>query len=44
MEQGARADLLLVDGNLLESINLIVDPAKNFKVIMQDGRLYKNVP
>jgi imidazolonepropionase-like amidohydrolase len=40
--QGAVADLLLVDGNPLENINLIADPAKNFKVIMKDGRVYKN--
>ena len=41
-EQGALADLLLVDGNPLENIDLIADPAKNFKVIMKDGRVYKN--
>src|SRR5262249_14870768 len=29
VEQGALADLLLVDGNPLENINLIADPAKN---------------
>jgi len=44
VEQGALADLLLVDGNPLENINLIADPAKNFKVIMKDGRVYKNAP
>jgi hypothetical protein len=33
VEQGALADLLLVEGNPLENINLIADPAKNFKVI-----------
>jgi imidazolonepropionase-like amidohydrolase len=42
VEQGAYADLLLVDGNPLENINLIADPAKNFKVIMKDGKVYKN--
>jgi imidazolonepropionase-like amidohydrolase len=42
VEQGALADLLLVDGNPLENVNLIADPAKNFKVIMKDGRVYKN--
>jgi len=42
VEQGALADLLLVEGNPLENINLIADPAKNFKVIMKDGRIYKN--
>jgi imidazolonepropionase-like amidohydrolase len=42
--RGALADLLLVDGNPLENIDLVADPAKNFKVIMKDGRVYKNVP
>lgn len=42
VEQGALADLLLVDGNPLEDINLIADPARNFRIIMKDGRIYKN--
>ena len=42
VEQGALADLLLVDGNPLDNINLIADPAKNFKIIMKDGTIYKN--
>jgi imidazolonepropionase-like amidohydrolase len=42
VEDGALADLLLVDGNPLENINLIADPAANFKVIMKDGVVYKN--
>jgi imidazolonepropionase-like amidohydrolase len=42
VEQGALADFLLVDGNPLENIDLIADPAKNFKIIMKDGRVYKN--
>ena len=42
VDAGALADLLLVDGNPLDNINLIADPAKNFKVIMKDGRIYKN--
>ncbi len=41
VEQGAFADLLLVDGNPLENINLIADP-KNFLVIMKDGSVYKD--
>ena len=44
VEEGALADLLLIDGNPLENINLIADPAKNLKVIMKDGRIYKNAP
>jgi imidazolonepropionase-like amidohydrolase len=42
VEEGALADLLLVDGNPLDNIKLIEDPAKNFVVIMKDGRIYKN--
>ena len=42
VEQGALADLLLVDGNPLENINLVADPGKNFVVIMKDGAIYKN--
>jgi imidazolonepropionase-like amidohydrolase len=43
VEDGALADLLLVDGNPLENIRLIADPDKNFLVIMKDGRIYKNI-
>ena len=42
VEPGALADLLLVDGNPLQDLNLIADPAKNFVVIMKDGKIYKN--
>jgi imidazolonepropionase-like amidohydrolase len=43
VEEGALADLLLVDGNPVEKIKLIADPAKNFVVIMKDGKIYKNL-
>ncbi len=39
---GALADLLLVDGDPLANIDLIADPAKNFVVIMKDGKVYRN--
>jgi imidazolonepropionase-like amidohydrolase len=42
VEEKALADLLLVDGNPLDNINLIADPAKNIKVVMKDGKVYKN--
>ncbi|MBV9324677.1 MAG: amidohydrolase family protein, partial [Chloroflexi bacterium] len=42
VEEGALADLLLVDGNPLDNIALIADPAKNFRIIMKDGTIYKN--
>ena len=43
VEEGALADLLLVDGNPLDNIRLIEDPAKNFLVIMKAGKIYKNL-
>ena len=42
VEEGALADLLLVDGNPLENLRLVEDPDKNFLVIMKDGTIYKN--
>jgi len=42
IKEGAYADLVLVEGNPLENLDLIVDPAKNFVVIMKDGKIYKN--
>jgi imidazolonepropionase-like amidohydrolase len=44
VEQGALADLLLVDGNPIENIKLIEDPAKSFLVVMKGGQVYKNIP
>jgi imidazolonepropionase-like amidohydrolase len=42
VEEGALADLLLVDGDPVENIKLIENPDKNFLVIMKDGKVYKN--
>jgi imidazolonepropionase-like amidohydrolase len=42
VEEGALADLLLVDGDPVANIKLIEDPGKNFLVIMKDGKIYKN--
>ena len=42
VEEGALADLLLVDGDPLADIMLIADPAKSFVVIMKDGKIFKN--
>lgn len=44
VEEGALADLLLVDGNPLQDLSLIADPEKNFLVIMKNGHLYKSLP
>jgi imidazolonepropionase-like amidohydrolase len=43
VEEGAFADLLLVDGNPLADLSLIENPARNFVVIMKDGKIYKNL-
>lgn len=43
VEEGALADLLLVNGNPLENIRLIDNPAQNFVVILKDGKIYKNL-
>jgi imidazolonepropionase-like amidohydrolase len=43
VEVGALADLLLVDGDPISNLDLVADPGKNFKVIMKDGRVYKNI-
>jgi imidazolonepropionase-like amidohydrolase len=40
--EGALADLL-VDGDPIANIRLIEDPAKNFVLIMKDGKVYKNM-
>jgi imidazolonepropionase-like amidohydrolase len=42
VEEGALADLILVEGNPLDDLNLVADPAANFKIIMKDGTIYKN--
>ncbi len=42
VEEGALADLLLVDGNPLDDIRLVENPSKNFVVIMKGGKVYKN--
>ena len=43
VEEGAIADLLLIDGNPLENIKLVADPDKNFLVIMKGGTIYKDI-
>jgi imidazolonepropionase-like amidohydrolase len=43
VEEDALADLLLVDGDPTTNLELVEDPAKNFLVIMKDGKIYKNL-
>jgi imidazolonepropionase-like amidohydrolase len=42
VQEGALADLLLVEGDPIANIKLIENPAQNFLVIMKDGMIYKN--
>jgi imidazolonepropionase-like amidohydrolase len=42
VEEGALADLLLVEGDPIADIRLIEDPERNLRVIMKDGRIHKN--
>jgi imidazolonepropionase-like amidohydrolase len=42
VEEGALADLLLVEGDPLADIELVADPETSFRVIMKDGTIYKN--
>ena len=44
IEEGAYADMLLVEGNPLNDLSVVVDYDKNFKVIVKDGKIYKNLP
>lgn len=41
IEQGALADLILVNGDPLADIDLIGNPERNFAVIMKDGTIVK---
>jgi imidazolonepropionase-like amidohydrolase len=43
VSEGAYADLIIVNGNPLENIRLIEAPETNFKLIMKDGKIYKNI-
>lgn len=42
IEEGAYADLLIVDGNPLQQIQLFEDPQKNLLLVMKNGQVYKN--
>jgi imidazolonepropionase-like amidohydrolase len=43
VQEGALADLLLVDGNPILNIKRVDDPAKYFPVSVKDGRIFKNL-
>jgi imidazolonepropionase-like amidohydrolase len=42
VKPGAYADLLLVDGDPTKNLDVIANPGKNFRIIMKDGKIYKN--
>jgi imidazolonepropionase-like amidohydrolase len=42
IEEGALADVLLVDGDPLSDISMLANPEKNLALIMKDGKIYKN--
>ncbi len=42
IKAGAYADILLVDGNPLENLAILTEPAENIDLIMKDGKIYKN--
>lgn len=42
IQHGAYADLLVMDGNPLEDISVLTRPEENLRIIMKDGKIYKN--
>ena len=40
--EGAYADILLVNGNPLKDLKVFNNPEENLKIIMKDGKIYKN--
>ncbi len=42
LEEGALADMILVNGDPTKEIKLMEDPEKNLSFIMKDGVIYKN--
>lgn len=42
IEEGAWADIILVNGNPLEDITLLENPESNISFIMKDGKIYKD--
>ena len=42
VQEGAMADLLLINGNPLEDISILTEPEESLALIMKDGKIYKN--
>jgi len=41
-EEGAYADLLLINGDPLKDISILAKPDENVALIMKDGKTYRN--
>lgn len=42
IEEGALADILLINGNPLKDISILTKPKENLVLIMKDGKIFKN--
>ena len=42
IEEGAYADMIVIDGNPLEDITVLRDYTKNMRLIIKDGEIWKN--
>jgi imidazolonepropionase-like amidohydrolase len=42
IQEGAYADILLINGDPLKDITILTKPEENFALIMKDGKIYKN--
>jgi imidazolonepropionase-like amidohydrolase len=43
IEEGALADILLINGNPLEDPSILANPAESLALIMKDGKIYKHL-
>ena len=39
---GAHADLLVLEGNPVNDLSVMLDPDKNLRLILKDGKVFKN--
>lgn len=42
IKEGAYADMLLVEGDPVKDVSIMADWKNNLKVIMKDGKVFKN--
>jgi len=42
IEEGALADILLINGDPLQDISILTDPEANLALIMKGGEIFKN--